>query len=60
MAMDGNCTDNGAIKQSTIVSFAMIACRKEERNVFILLRVFLKKYSLLLLLPKLLKGLFTT
>jgi hypothetical protein len=44
------------------MSSATMACKKEKRNVFLLLRVFIYfNYSLfLLLLPELLQGLFTT
>jgi hypothetical protein len=40
MATDSDYTDNDAAKQSTSASFTTMVCKREEINVFLLLRVF--------------------
>ncbi len=49
-----NCTGNDTAKWSASTSFIAMACKRKEKNVFLLFHVFVFFYSLLLLLPKLL------
>jgi hypothetical protein len=52
--------NGNTVEQFAFVNSVVMACIREERNFFLLLRVLKKKNYFLLLLPELLQGLFTT